>query len=344
MILSEFVRRMPKAELHVHLEGSIRPKTLLTLAQRNKVTLPATTVEGLQNWYRFTDFPHFLEVYKRISTCIRTPADIELVAREFLEGQAAQNVRYSEVTYTPYTHYTQKGIPFEEQLAALDGARRWGEGTLGVRMKLILDISREVSAEEGVVVAEWAAGGMDKGVVALGLGGYEVGNPPERFAAAFGLAAEAGLAAVVHAGETAGAPSIWGALETLKAVRIGHGVRCLEDPALVEVLREREIPLEVCPTSNLCLGLVSRLADHPLPTLVGEGLRVTINSDDPPLFNTTLTDEYTRIAAAFGYDEQEIERFVMNAVGAVLVEEGERSVLADGFRTALAEMLGSVRG
>jgi adenosine deaminase len=341
MSLSELVRRMPKAELHVHLEGSVQPEVLLELSRRNNVPLPAKSVEELRAWYTFTSFQHFVEVYWKLSECIRTAEDIEFVAREFLKGQAAQRILYSEVTYTAYTHYAQKGIPFGDQLAALNRARAWGEETLGVRMGLVIDIPREIPADEGKLCAEWAISGMDCGVVALGLGGDEAEHPAEKFADAFALAEEAGLPSVPHAGETAGPKSIWKALDTLKAVRIGHGVRCLEDRALVRELRERQIPLEVCPTSNLCLGIVSDLRSHPLPRLVAEGLYVTIGSDDPALFNTTLTDEYLKIAAAFEYDLRDVVGLVENAVGASLLDDEDRAAMEQGFKTALLGIHGT---
>ncbi|HWQ36460.1 MAG TPA: adenosine deaminase [Blastocatellia bacterium] len=340
MSLSEFIRRMPKVELHVHLEGSIQPETLLTLARRNDVELPATTVEGLREWYRFRDFAHFIEVYIAISRCICTPDDLELIAREFLRGQAAQNIRYSEVTFTPYTHYAfNRHIPFAEQLAALNRARAWAERELGVTMGLVTDIARNVQpTDHSLLVAEWAISGKDDGVVAFGLGGPEVGWPPELFEAAFAKARAAGLPGVPHAGETVGPESIRGALDSLQAVRIGHGVRCLEDPKLVEALRERQIPLEVCPTSNICLGVFPALEAHPLPRLIDEGLCVTINSDDPPMFNTTLTDEYLRIAATFGFDEQTIEQLVLNGVRATLLPEERRTEMERWFAAELARL------
>jgi adenosine deaminase len=318
---------MPKVELHVHLEGSIRPDTLLSLAARHRVALPADTVEGLREWYVFRDFPHFVEVYLTVSSCIRTPEDVELIAREFLAGQAAQNVRYSEVTYTAFTHYHFRGLSFTDQHSALNRARAWAEAELGTTMRLIVDIPRTISAEAGVMVAEWAIGGMDDGVVALGLGGPEAGNPPERYVDAFRRAQAAGLPSVPHAGETVGPESIWGALRALNAVRIGHGVRCLEDPALVAELRERQVPLEVCPTSNVCLGVVPSLAEHPLPRLLAEGLYVTLNSDDPPMFNTTLTAEYQAAATHFGLQATDLEGLVLNAARASLLPQGERAKL-----------------
>jgi adenosine deaminase len=338
MSFESFVEAMPKVELHVHLEGSIRPETLLALARRNRVALPADTVEGLRAWYTFTDFPHFVQIYVAISSCLRTPDDIELIAREFLAGQAAQNIRYSEATYTAFTHYAHKSIPFREQLAALNRARSWALDELGVTMGLIIDISRDRPAETGLEVADWAIAAMGDGVVALGLGGPEVGNPPEKFRAAFERARAAGLPSVPHAGETVGPASVWGALRALDAVRIGHGVRCLEDPALVAELRARQIPLEVCPTSNVCLKVAPSLAEHPLPRLLDEGLYMTINSDDPPMFNTTLNGEYLAVARAFGLGADALERLTLNAVRASLLPAGERAAMEAHFVAEFARL------
>lgn len=331
MSLESFIRAMPKVELHVHMEGSIRPETLLKLARRHRVKLPADSVEGLRAWYNFTDFPHFVEVYVAISNCLRGPDDIELIAREFLSGQAAQNIRYSEVTYTAITMHIQNRIPFADQLAALNRARRWAEAELGVSMGLVIDIPREVRPDQGLLVADWAISGFGDGVVAFGLGGFEVGHPPEKFKAAFDRARAAGLPSVPHAGETVGPESIWGALNSLHADRIGHGVRCLEDPALVAELRARQIPLEVCPTSNVCLQVAPSLAAHPLPRLLAEGLVVTLNSDDPPMFNTTLTGEYLAVAETFDFDLDTIEHLVLTGVRASLLPAGTRSQMEADF-------------
>jgi aminodeoxyfutalosine deaminase len=338
MTLETYIRAMPKVELHVHLEGAIQPDTLLALARRNRIALPADTVDGLRRWYTFTDFAHFVEIYLAVSACIRTPDDVELIAREFLAGQAAQGIRYSEVTYTAFTHYHFKGLPFRDQLAALNRARAWASTELGVTMSLVIDIPRSISAESGLMVADWAIDGMGDGVVALGLGGPEIGNPPEKFADAFARARAAGLPGVPHAGETVGPASIWGALRTLDATRIGHGVRCLEDAALVAELRARQIPLEVCPTSNICLGVAPNLAEHPLPRLLEAGLYVTLNSDDPPMFNTSLTDEYLAVARTFGWGAGELEQLVLNAVRAALLPAGERAALESQFAAEFARL------
>ncbi len=340
MSITNFIRSMPKVELHVHLEGSIQPETLLRLAERNHIHLPATSVAELREWYTFTDFSHFVEIYLTISSCICTAADIELIAREFLIGQAAQNIRYSEVTFTAFTHYHFNRLPFADQLGALKRARVWAEQELGVSMGIVIDIPRSTPAETGMIVANWAISGREQGVIALGLGGPEVGHPPEKFQAAFELAREAGLPSVPHAGETMGPESIWGALRTLHAIRIGHGVRCLEDTALVAELRKRHIPLEICPTSNVCLGVVPSFEQHPLPHLLDAGLYVTINSDDPPMFNTTLTDEYCKIADAFHFEAEELEQLVLNGVRASLLPPEERTRMEAQFIVEFARLRG----
>lgn len=338
MSLESYLRAIPKVELHVHMEGAIQPETLLTLARRNGRPLPFDNAPALREWYRFEDFPHFVDVYVAITNCLKTADDIELIAREFLTGQAAQNVVHSEVTYTPYTVWQLTGIPFAEQVAAINRARAWAEEAHGVTMALVTDIAREVSVEKGHVTADWAIEHYGRGVDAFGLGGYEVGHPPEKHAAPYARARAAGLPSVPHAGETEGPASIWGALRELQAQRIGHGVRCLEDPALVDELRARRIPLEVCPSSNVCLGVVESLAAHPLPQLIAEGLYVTINSDDPPLFDTSLNDEYVRCAEAFGFDAAVMEQLSLNALRASLLPAARRSELERRFLRDFARL------
>ena len=337
MTLETFIRRMPKVELHVHLEGSIRPETLLTLAERNNVALPADTIEGLRAWYQFSDFAHFIEVYLATCDCVRTPADFELIAAEFLRYRSEQNVKYSEVIFTPYTH--REHVSFDEQLAAINRARKEAEASHGIRIGLIPDISRETRPiEESLQVADWAVENMGNGIIALGLGGPEIDNPPELFQGAFERAYAAGLPSLPHAGETEGPQSIWGAIHMLSAVRIGHGVRCLEDPELVSFLREKQIPLDVSPTSNVCLGVVPALESHPLPRLLEEGLFVTINSDDPPMFDTTLTDEYLRIVQAFDFDIMQIKQFVVNGIRASLLPPEAQQALEIEFRAQFAAL------
>jgi len=340
VLLENFIAKMPKVELHVHLEGSVRPETLLKLAKRHQVALPADDIEGLRKWYTFRDFDHFIEIYMTISTCLRTPEDIELIAREFLIGQAQQNIVYSEVTFTPFNQYYTNQLGFHEQIDAVNRARAWAEKELGVRMGIIMDIPRIFSAEDGLTVANWAIERYGDGLIALGLGGPEVDHPPEKFQAAFDKVRAAVLPCILHAGETVGPPSIWSAIHVADTKRIGHGVRAIEDPRLVEYLRKTQIPLEVCPTSNICLKVYPSLDEHSLPELMKQGLYITINSDDPPMFNTTLTNEYLVGHKTFGWDVGTIQQLVLNAVDVTLLPDEERAAMHYSFENEFKQLLG----
>jgi aminodeoxyfutalosine deaminase len=336
--LESFIRAMPKVELHVHLGGAIQPETLLILAGRNNLTLPADTVEGIRSWYRFRDFDHFIEVYMTVARCLRSADDVELITREFLVGQAAQGIRYTEITYGGFRLATVHGVPMDEQLAAINRAGDWAADELGVSAKIILEIGRLLEPEDGLTVAGWAVESMDQGVVGLGLGGAEADHPPQKFRKAFERAREAGLPAVPHAGEVVGPEGIWDALHELNPVRIEHGVRCLEDPALVSELRDRQIPLDVCPGSNVALGVAPSLAEHPLPRLIEEGLHVTMNSDDPPMFGTTLTNEYCSVAETYGWGADEMQRLAMNGACATLLPPAEKASLISDFEAEFSRL------
>ncbi|NOZ75447.1 MAG: adenosine deaminase [FCB group bacterium] len=327
----KFITRIPKVELHVHLEGSVQPQTLLALARRNSVSLRYDTISGLRKWYSFRDFNHFLNIYLTISSCLRRAEDIELITREFLIGQAAQNIVYSEVTFTPYNQYVTSGLGFHEQMDAVNRGRAWGEKELGIRMGVIMDIPRHITSENGDLIAKWAIERFGDGIIAFGLGGPEIGNPPEKFRDAFDRVRAAGIPCILHAGETEGPSSIWSAIRIAGSRRIGHGVRAIEDRKLMEYLRDRQIPLEVCPTSNICLKIFPSMEKHCLPQLMESGLYVTINSDDPPMFNTTLTKELMIGWKTWNWDRTTIEHLVLNAVNATLLPEKGKKELQENF-------------
>lgn len=339
MTVTDFIKAMPKVELHVHIEGAIRPETVLQLAKKNHVELPAKTLEELREWYQFKDFQHFLTVYDLISSCIQTVDDIEFVVREFLKGQAEQHIRYTEGTWTAFTHYQNRGIRFEEQFAAINRARKWASETLGVELGIVVDIVRSVTTyEDSMLIAEWSVEAAGNPVIAFGVGGMEFGYPPDLFVDAFTYACQHGLPSVPHAGETAGPDSIWSAIRDVHADRIYHGVRAVEDPELMAYLREKQIPLDICPTSNVCLGVVPSLKEHMLPQLLDAGLYITINSDDPPMFNTTLTNEYLAIAETFHFDRPKIEKLVMNAVNASFLPEDKKAKMREEFLAAFESL------
>lgn len=317
MSIQTFIAAMPKAELHVHLEGAIAPATLLALAARHGRTLPADTVEGLQAWYQFTTFRHFIDIYLTTQACIRTADDFAFVVYAFAADRARQNIRYTEATVTPYTHIWQdKGLQPGDIIEGLEEGRRQARHDFGVELRWIFDIPRNLPEPAGTWTADYAIAHMDQGVVGFGLGGDEARAAPELWVEPFRRAVAAGLYSVPHAGEVAGPASVWGAIRALGARRIGHGVRSIEDPALVDYLVESQIPLEVNPTSNLCLNVYPNFAAHPLRTLWDAGVYVTVNSDDPPMFNTSLTQEYQVLHEHFAFSPAELETITLRAVQA----------------------------
>lgn len=338
MSLRAFVQAMPKAELHVHLEGSVQPQTLLDLAAQNGVTLPAADVAGLRDWYTFRDFDHFIEIYLQICACLQTPEDFTRITYEYGCTMAEHNIRYAEVTWTPASHVNAQ-LPFEALLAGVNAGRAQAEQEWDIQMQWILDISRNQPHTASDVVRWTTSSTAREGhVVALGLGGPEVGWPPEMYETAFREGLEQGTHSNPHAGETVGPESVWGALRALRAERIGHGVRAIEDPALLDLLVEQQIPLEVNPTSNLCLGVYPDYSKHPLRTLIEAGACVTINSDDPPLFNTTLTDEYQHAVEDCGLTIDQLIETALNAVRVAYLPENKKAALLAEFQTAYAQL------
>jgi adenosine deaminase len=337
-----YLAAVPKAELHVHLEGSIRPRTLLALARRNNVALPATNLEELSQWFVYRDFPHFVEIYFKITQCLKTAEDYELIVYEFGEEMKRQGVRYAEVTFSASTHHA-RGIAHDVYFGGLNRGRERARQDFGVEMRWIFDIVRDIAGEsERFKRADFttrvAIEGMNDGVIALGLGGNEAGYPPEQFAPFFEKALAAGLHSTPHAGEVAGPASVWGALRTLGAERIGHGVRSIEDSALVSHLVDRQIPLEVCPGSNICLGIYPNFATHPLPQLYRAGVPLSVNSDDPPLFNVTLNEDIERLHSAFHLELAEIDELILNGVRhSFLPQERKQSMEAE-FRAEMARL------
>jgi len=331
MDLLDFARRIPKTDLHVHLEGSIRPATLLKLAERNGIRLPAQDETGLQAFYQFHDFTQFIQVYMTLTSCLRSVDDYRLAAYEFGCDCARQNTRYAEVTFSILTNMRLTGLPWQDILTGLNAGREQARAELGVDWRWVFDIVRDLPATQQAVL-EITLAARDQGVVALGLGGNERGFPPRLFIETFERARQAGLPRVPHAGENEGPGSIRGSIDLLHADRIGHGVRCIEDPALVEILRRRQIPLEICPTSNIRLGVYADYASHPLRRLWDAGLPVTVHSDDPPMFGTDLAREYEVLVQYFGFTADDLMRISLNGVRFSFLPAAEKEQLEQEFR------------
>jgi aminodeoxyfutalosine deaminase len=307
----------PRAELHVHLFASIPPPVMRELARRHRVELPPALAAGIRPGFRYRDFGEFQELLAAIRPLTTTAGDVELVAYEFASGLARQGVRYVEAMVTAMGA-ARRGLTPETLLDAMNRGRSRALAEHGIEMRWIVDVNRGLPEAERAywcdLSLELAIGGREAGVVAFGLSGPEAGNPPEPFAPWFERARAAGLHSVPHAGELAGPESVWGAVRALHADRISHGVRAIEDPALVVHLAERRIALDVCPTSNVCLGVVASLADHPLRRLHEAGVPVTVNSDCPPMFGSTLSDEVALLGDAMGLDAAAVDEIVTNGL------------------------------
>lgn len=352
--MEKFIGGMPKAEVHIHLEGSIVPETVLQLAERNDLMslLPAEDVDGLRKWYEFKDFEHFIVVYLVVQNLLRTGEDLELITYQAGADMHQQNIRYRELTFTPYTHtdYMDKGLTIEEMLEGMEAGRKKAFDEFGVEIRWVFDVPRNLSYPErdgntydpypANRTLEYAILGKEKGVVGFGLGGYEVTAPPEPFEHSFVEAKANGLLSVPHAGETEGPESVWGAVRELKADRIGHGVRAIEDPELVAYLRDNRIPLEVNPTSNIRLHVYEEMNQHPFRQLDEAGVAVTVNSDDPPLFNTNLTNEFRVLAGVFGYGKEDLARIGRNAFEVCGADDGVKNRLLSEFDAWVEKEIG----
>ena len=328
---------MPKAELHVHLEGSILPRTLLKLAQRNHISLPVSNEAGLKQLYRFSNFEQFLQTYLMITGCLCTEDDFRLIAYEFGSECARQNIRYAEVIFTPFTSMSLTGLSWQEILSGLNTGREQAGTDYGVRWQWVFDIVRN-EPDTQTAVLEITLAARDQGVVALGLGGLETGFPPELFVDTFQRAEAEGLHRVPHAGEIAGPYSVWSAIKLLHAERIEHGVRSIEDPALVEYLRSSAIPLDVCPTSNIRLNVYPNYAAHPLRKLWDAGLNLTLGSDDPPMFGTDLNHEYQVLVKDYNFTQLELEQISLNAIHASFLEPVEKQQLEQEFQAEFNQL------
>jgi aminodeoxyfutalosine deaminase len=281
----------PKIELHVHLEGTVRPATLLEIARRNDYPLPADTVEGLAALYEYRDFEHFIEVWILTTHAMRTAEDFRQVVVDYAAEAAAHGAVYLEAIFSPAERIS-RGVAWDEIFSGYcDGAQE-AEELHGVVVRLTPDIYRGAPLDIAETVVRYSAKYAGRGVVGVGLGGLEAKYPPEPYASVFELAKAEGLGSVPHAGEVVGPASVRGALDALRADRIRHGFRAIEDPRLVAELADRRIVLDVSPVSNVRTGAVASLAEHPLPKLVEAGVLCSISTDDPAMFDTDLTRDY----------------------------------------------------
>jgi adenosine deaminase len=325
--MEELLRNIPKAELHIHIEGSLAPELLFELAERNGVRLAYPSVEALRAAYEFEDLQSFLDIYYQGAQVLQDEQDFYDLTWAYMNRARAQNVRHTEIFFDPQTH-TERGIAFETVLSGIHGALEDARRELGVSSRLLACFLRHLCAEAAMETLQQILPHRDR-IVAVGLDSAERGNPPQRFTAVFERARRAGFLTVAHAGEEGPPEYIRQALDLLKVSRIDHGVRCIEDPRLVDRLRAEQIPLTVCPLSNVKLRVFDSIEHHNLKRLLDLGLCVTVNSDDPAYFGGYITENYLAVAQGLGLGPQDIYRLARNAFTAAFLEAPERGLLLE---------------
>jgi len=328
---SNFIRTLPKAELHLHLEGSIEPATLLELREGHGDSGTLTEVEQL---YRYEDFNGFLMAFKNVTEHLRTPEDYELTAYRLMQKLKEENVLHAEVYVSVGVSLWRKQ-DFDSIFEGLERGRERGTRDFGISLLWIFDAVRQFGVEEARKVFELAARYRDRNVIAVGIGGDEQKGPAELFRDVYAYAADSGLRLTAHAGENAGPESIWGALN-LRAERIGHGLNAGQDPELVEELATRQVPVEICITSNLRTGCCRALADHPVRRYFDQGLMITLNSDDPAMFQTSLAQEYQLAQESFGFTDEHLRELARNSFEASFLPAEKKLEFLNMFDAAAA--------
>jgi adenosine deaminase len=332
--LPELLRRMPKAELHIHIEGSLEPELMLAMAQRNGVALPYPDVEALRKAYDFSNLQSFLDIYYAGASVLVTERDFFDMAWAYLEKARADNVVHTEIFFDPQTH-TARGIPMETVVNGLHRACVQARTQLGVDASLILCFLRHLSEQEAFETLEQALPLRDR-FIGVGLDSSEVGHPPEKFARVFARCRELGLHLVAHAGEEGPPEYVWTALDLLKVERIDHGVQSSKDERLMQRLARDKVPLTVCPLSNLKLCVFPRLADHNLPHLLEAGLVATVNSDDPAYFGGYMNDNFLQTFEATGLTAQQAWQLAANSFEASFAEAAQKKKYRDRLDEVVA--------
>jgi aminodeoxyfutalosine deaminase len=328
---ASFVASLPKADLHLHLEGSIDPGTLLELRKRHG---KEGTLAELEQLYRYRDFPGFLQAFKTVTEDLQTAEDYELITYQLMKKLKAENVLHAEV-YVSVGICLYRQQDFAALFEGLERGRDRGQREFGISLLWIFDAVRQFGAEAARSVFELAATYRDRHVVGIGIGGDEQKAPPELFREVYAYAAESGLRLTAHAGEYAGAESIWGALN-LRAERIGHGLTAAQDPELVEELATRQIPVEICLTSNLRTGCCTALAEHPVRNYFDQGVMITLNTDDPAMFATSLTREYQMAQQAFAFTDEHLRELARNSFEASFLPAERKLQFLNLFDAAAA--------
>ena len=325
----ETIRALPKAEQHIHLVGSTQPETLLWLAEQGGLDVPFETVEEVRGFFSYTDFDHFIRVYSTVVDCITEETQFERIAYEMLEAGHRCNVRDIEASFSAPDH-VRKGLDYGGMLDAINRGLGRGRRDFGVDCRLRIDLVRNYGPDYGMKVLDWIEE-RGENIVAVDIGGSEAGYPPEPYGPVYERARGMGLRLVAHAGEAAGLESVWGAVEGLGVERIGHGTVAVEDPELMRFIAESNVTIEACPVSNVRTGAVASVAQHPIREFIDSGIRVTVNSDDPPMFGTDMNNEYVQLHRQLGFTVEELFQLSLNAVDSAFLPWEEKAALRDRF-------------
>jgi adenosine deaminase len=326
--MTEFIQNIPKAELHLHVDGTIEPELLFVMGERNRIEIKYKSVEEIRAAYEFTNLQSFLDIYSAGAAVQLHEQDFYDVMWAYLKKASEQNVRHADIHFEPQTH-TNRGVPFDTVITGYHRAQEDAETKIGVTSSLILGIARHESAEAAMATLEEALPYKDW-IVALGLDFAEVGNPPEKFTKVFKRALEEGFITTAHAGEEGPPEYIWGSIKELKVSRIDHGIRCDEDEELLQYLVDTQLMLAVCPLSNVKLRVFNTINDHNIKKLYDRGIKVTVSSDDPSYFKSHINDNYIALYNELGFTEQDLYQVTKNAFEeAFLDEEKKKEYIAE---------------
>lgn len=326
---ADVIKALPKAQQHVHLVGSIRPDTVWSFIEEGDVDTTYKSVGDISQLFQYQDFGHFLETYVSIVDLITDEKQFERVAYEFLEDNAKCNVHYVEASFSASDH-TKRGLEFSKMIDAINRGIRQANKEFGIECNIRIDLVRNYGLEVGMTILDWIVEKPDN-IVSIDIGGSEDKFPPKPYASAYKRAKEMGLHLVAHAGEAAGPSSIWDAVKYLNVERIGHGVTAIQDDALMRFLKEKKIVIEACPVSNIRTGVVKSINNHPIRTFFDSGLMVTVNSDDPALFETDMNNEYMQLHIGLGFTISELMQLSLNALDSAFISEENRTRLRKKF-------------
>ncbi|MCP4407356.1 MAG: adenosine deaminase [Gammaproteobacteria bacterium] len=334
-MIDEFIHNLPKAELHIHIEGSLEPELMFEIGERNGVSIPYATVEQVRRAYEFSDLQSFLDIYYQGAQVLLHEQDFYELTWAYLSRIHVQNVRHTEIFFDPQTH-TDRGVALATVVRGISAALQKAEQQLGISSKLIMCFLRHLPEASAMETLEQALPFKDW-IIAVGLDSSELGHPPDKFTRVFDQARYEGFLTVAHAGEEGPAQYIWQALDRLKVSRVDHGIRCVEDQHLVERLKEQRVPLTVCPLSNVKLRVFDRIEQHNLRQLLDLGLCVTVNSDDPAYFGGYIEENYLAVQRALGLGRDDIYRLAKNAFMASFLATQDKAKLVDELDAYMAQ-------